>query len=170
MFWNNSRTFYNYLKWLARVSPSKEQEQTLSVYCHFHSFIDLPENTTLDTETMLKTALELLEINYVQLSTQDLKPSANNNTHCSLAKTITRCIKFTKRVELWIHFLQLDDIFEPLVRMNSLYGKRWVKRFLSPHTTAYRKQTAHEYKYSQTRLIWTLRGPWNVSVLTASPY
>ena len=78
----------------------EEQEQTLSAYCHFHSFIDLPENTTLYTETMLKTALELLEINYVQLSTQDLKPSANNNTHCSLAKTITRCIKFTKRVEL----------------------------------------------------------------------
>ena len=126
---------------------------TGTVYCHFHSFIDLPENTTLYTETMLKTALELLEINYVQLSTQDLKPSANNNKHCSLAKTITRCIKFTKKVELWIHFLKLDDIFEPLVRMNSLYGKRWVKCFLLPHTTSHRKQTAHEYKYSQTRLI-----------------
>ena len=74
----------------------EEQEQTLSAYCHFHSFIDLPENTTLYTETMLKTALELLEINYVQLSTQDLKLSANNNTHCSLAQTITRYIKFTE--------------------------------------------------------------------------
>ena len=96
---------------------------------------------------MLKTALELLEINYVQLSTQDLKPSANNNTHCSLAKTITRWIKFTKRVELWIHFLQLDDFFEPLDRMNSLYGKRWVKSFLSPHTTSYRKQRAITWEF-----------------------
>ena len=79
----------------------ERQEQSLSAYCHFHLLMfDPPENTTLYTETMLKTALELLEINYVQLSTQDLKPSANNNTHCSLAKTITRCIKFTKRVEL----------------------------------------------------------------------
>ena len=151
MFWNNSRTFYNIIwsDWLGFLPLWG----TGTAYCHFHSFIDLPENTTLYTETMLKTALELLEINYVQLSTQDLKPSANNNTHCSLAKTITRCIKFTKRVELWIHFLQLDDSFEPLVRMNSLYGKRWVKCFLSPHTTSHRKQTAHEYKYSQTRLI-----------------
>ena len=31
----------------------EEREQNLSAYCHFHSFIDLPENTTLYTETML---------------------------------------------------------------------------------------------------------------------
>ena len=37
---------------------------------------------------------------WIQHSTQDLKPSANINTHYSLAKSITGCIKFTKRVEL----------------------------------------------------------------------
>ena len=29
MFWNNSRTFYNYLKWLARVSPSLRNRNRL---------------------------------------------------------------------------------------------------------------------------------------------
>ena len=40
----------------------------------------------------------------------------NNAQDCfgySLAKSITGCIKFTKRTELWIDFWQLDDIFEP---------------------------------------------------------
>ena len=54
MFRNNSRTFYNYLK--------NRNVQTLSAYCHFHSFFDLPENNTLHTETMFKTALESLDI------------------------------------------------------------------------------------------------------------
>ena len=49
---------------------------------------------------------------WIQHSTQDLKPSANINTHYSLAKSITGCIKFTKRVELWMDFWQLDNIFE----------------------------------------------------------
>ena len=48
---------------------------------------------------------------WIQHSTQDLKPSANINMHYSLAKSITGCIKFTKRGELWIDFWQLDDIF-----------------------------------------------------------
>ena len=40
----------------------------------------------------------------------------NNAQDCfrySLAKSITGCIKFTKRTELWLDFWQLDDIFEP---------------------------------------------------------
>ena len=154
MFWNNSRTFYNYLKWLARVSPSLRNRNRLcqhtATFTHLLTFQKTLHCTQKQCSRLLWNYLRSIMYNFQH---NDLKPSANNNTHCSLAKTITRCIKFTKRVELWIHFLQLDDSFEPLVRMNSLYGKRWVKCFLSPHTTSHRKQTVHEYKYSQTRLI-----------------
>ena len=61
MFWNNSRTFYNYLKWLARLSSSLRNRNRLGQHTAT-LFFDLPENTTLYTERMLKTALELLEI------------------------------------------------------------------------------------------------------------
>ena len=47
------------------------------------------------------------------LQRQDSKPSADNNTRYSPSKSITECIKFTKRVELWTDFWQLDDMFEP---------------------------------------------------------
>ena len=75
--------------------------------------------TTFHREATLKTVLELL----------DAKQRADNNTHYSPSKSITECIKFTKRAELWIDFWQLDDIFEPLVGTNSLYEKRTVGFF-----------------------------------------
>ena len=60
------------------------KELALSAYCHFHSFFDLPEVS---------------------------KPSANkSNTRYSLATSISRCIKFTKRTELWIDIWQLYEL------------------------------------------------------------
>ena len=47
------------------------------------------------------------------LQRQDSKPSADNNTRYSPSKSITECIKFIKRAELWTDFWQLNDIFEP---------------------------------------------------------
>ena len=42
----------------------EKQEQALSAYCHFHPLMfDLPENTTLYTETTLKTAFAILSRN-----------------------------------------------------------------------------------------------------------
>ena len=42
----------------------EKQEQALLVYCHFHPLMfDLPENTTLYTETTLKIALAILSRN-----------------------------------------------------------------------------------------------------------
>ena len=64
------------------------------------------------------------------LQRQDSKPSVHNNMRYSPSKSIPECIKFTKRPELWT-----DDIFEPRVGTNSLYGNRTdVSFFLSPHT------------------------------------
>ena len=61
MFWNNSRTFYNYLKSLPWLSSTLRNRNRL---CQHTAtlFFDLAENTTLYTETMLKTASELLDI------------------------------------------------------------------------------------------------------------
>ena len=73
--------------------------------------------TTIHREATLKTALELLD------TAEDSKPSADNNTRYSPSQSITEWIKFTKRVELWTDFWQLDHIFEPPGR-NELYGKR----------------------------------------------
>ena len=68
----------------------------------------LPENTTLHREFKRSR----LFWNYcIQRSPQDSKPSADSNTRLSLAKSMTGCIKFTKRVGLWIDFWQLDNIF-----------------------------------------------------------
>ena len=70
----------------------ERQEQALSAYCHFHPLIfDFPENTTLYTETTY----------------------AQDCFRYFLAKSITGCVKFTKRAELWIDFWQFNDIFEP---------------------------------------------------------
>ena len=63
-----------------------------------------------------------------QRSPQDSKPSANNSTCYSLAKSVTGCIKFTKRAELWRDFWHLDDVFDSLVKMNLLYGQ-WTVGF-----------------------------------------
>ena len=61
----------------------------------------------------------------------------NNAQDCfgySLAKSITGCIKFTKRTELWIDFWQLDDIFEPPGENELIKWKTdSLFFFLSPH-------------------------------------
>ena len=61
----------------------------------------------------------------------------NNAQDCfrySLAKSITGCIKFTKRTELWIDFWQLDDIFEPPGQNELIIWKTDSRFFfLSPH-------------------------------------
>ena len=44
---------------------------------------------------------------------EESEPSADSNTRYSPSKSITECIKVTKRVELWTDFWELDDIFEP---------------------------------------------------------
>ena len=61
----------------------------------------------------------------------------NNAQDCfrySLAKSITGCIKFTRRTELWIDFWQLDDIFEPPGENELIKWKTdSLFFFLSPH-------------------------------------
>ena len=159
MFWNNSRTFYNYLKWLARVSPSLRNRNRLCQHTatstHLLTFQKTLHCTRKQCSRLLWNYWRSIMCNFQHKTWSQVQTI----THTVLLRKQSPGTSNLQRVELWIHFLQLDDIFEPLVRMNSLYGKRWVKCFLSPHTTSHRKQTAHEYKYSQTRLIWTLRGP-----------
>ena len=86
----------------------EEQEQALSVYCQFHSFLIFQK-----TWHCTRNQYSRLLCNYlIQRSPQDSKPNANNSTCYSLAKSITGCIKFTKRAELWRDFWHLDDVFE----------------------------------------------------------
>ena len=131
MFWNNSRTFYNYLKRSTRLSPSSRSRNRFCrrtvTSTHFWS----SRNTTLHTETTLKTALELLDLD----TAQDSKPSANNNTRYSLAKSITGCIKFTKRAESSIDFWQLQDVFESPDHINELMVWKTDSRFFFSRLT-----------------------------------
>ena len=78
----------------------EEQEQALSAYCHFYSFL-IFQKTRHCTR---KQCSRLLCNQWIQCSPQDSKRSANNNTCYSLAKSIIGCIKFTKRAELWRDF------------------------------------------------------------------
>ena len=61
----------------------------------------------------------------------------NNAEDCfcySLTKSITGCIKFTKRKELWIEFWHLDDSFEPPGQNELIIWKTDSRFFfLSPH-------------------------------------
>ena len=89
------------------------------------------------------------------LQRQDSKTSADNNTRYSSSKSITECIKFTKRAELWTDFWQLDDIFEPPGRNELIVWKTDSRFFfLSPHTPYGRVRLAH---FSRARLALTPR-------------
>ena len=105
----------------------EEQAQDLSAYCHLHS-LSIFQKTLHCTG---KQRSRLLWNYWIQSSPKDSKPSADNNTRYSLAKSITGCIKFIKRVALWMDFWQLDDIFEILGQNESLHGKRTVVFCLS---------------------------------------
>ena len=113
MFWNNSWTFSNYLKRSARLSPSPRSRNRL---CR-------------RTATSIHSCLIFQKTPFIQ--------HGNNAQDCfrySLAKSITGCIKFTKRTELWIDFWQLDDIFEPPGQNELIIWKTDSRFFfLSPH-------------------------------------
>ena len=114
MLSNNRRTFYNYLKRSARLSPFSRSRNRLcrrtATSAHFWS-------------THGNNAQDWLWKYWIQRSPQDSKPSANNDTCYSLTKSITGHIKFTKRVEAWINFWQLDDVFEPPVQNELIVWK-----------------------------------------------
>lgn len=92
VFWNTSRPH------ILQLSEAllEEQEQALSPYCHFLSLL-IFQKTPHCTR---KQRSRLLWNCWIQRSPEDSKPNENNNTLFSLAKSTTRCIKFTKRVEL----------------------------------------------------------------------
>ena len=102
VLWNNSHTFYNYLQHLAWLSPSLRSRNMLSRYTA----------TSAHFGTSRK--------HYVHCTP---KQCSRLDTAFNTRFKATGCIKLTKRVELWIDFWQLDNIFESLVRTNSLYGK-----------------------------------------------
>ena len=60
------------------------------------------------------------------------------------SKSITECIKFPKRVELWTDFWQLDDIFESPGR-NKLIVWKTASRFFSP--------SSHALRFARVRLL-----------------
>ena len=120
MFWNS--TIYPKRSALSAYSPFEEQAQALLAYSHFHSLLILHFIYYISQRSNAKNCFRIMQ-------NQDSKPSADNNTRYSPSKSITECIKFTKRAELWTDFWHLDDILNPLVGTNSLYGKRTVVFF-----------------------------------------
>ena len=111
----------------------EKQERALLAYCHFHSFLIFQK-----TRHCTRKQCSRLLCNYwIQRSPQDSKPSANNSTCYSLAKSIIGCIKFTKRAELWRDFWHLDDVFEP-PGQNELIVWKMDSRFLFSRLTGWR--------------------------------
>ena len=105
MFWNNSCTFYNYLKRSARLSPSSRSRNRLCGR----------------TATSIHSCLIFQKTPFIV---------HGNNAQ----ESITGCIKFTKTTELWIDFWQLDDIFEPPGQNELIIWKTDSRFFfLSPH-------------------------------------
>ena len=104
---NWSSTIYPKRSALSAYSPFEEQAQALLAYSHFHSLLILHFIYYISQRSNAKNCFRIMQ-------NQDSKPSADNNTRYSPSKSITECIKFTKRAELWTDFWQLDDIFELL--------------------------------------------------------
>ena len=82
-----------------------------------------------------------------------MKPSVNNNMHYSFAKPITRCIKFTKREELWIEFWQLDNIFESPGQNKLIVWKTDSQLPIGPHS-----YTTLDWLWEKTRPFCSLGG------------
>ena len=121
---------------LSAFSLFEEQAQALLSYCHFHSFLILHYIYTtfhhihyIPQRSNAKNCFRI-----TGLQRQDWKPNEDNNTSYSPSKSITECIKFTKRAELGIDFWQLDDIFEPPGRSEFIVWKKDSRFFLSRQT------------------------------------
>ena len=171
MFWNNNRTFYNLSKTLGSFGflPLRGAGTGFVVVLPLSLIFDPPLYilhftiyTTIHRETTLKTALELLDCSVKIRSQVQTLTRAN-----SPSKSIPECIKFTKRAELWTDFWQLEDIFEPLVGTNSLYGKRTVgraRKTLTPRFTDFftdfekKKPTVLQSKKLLASSSWNLCG------------
>ena len=91
----------------------------------------------------------------------------NNAQDCfrySLAKSITGCIKFTKRTELWLDFWQLDDIFEPPGQNEIIILKTDSRFFFSLASPALRIRACEAQALALT-LLW----PYSKPILEKKP-
>ena len=129
MFWNS--TIYPKRSALSAFSLLEKQAQALLSYCHFHSFLILHYIYYISLYPLHFTERQRNCFRITGSQRQDSKPSADNNMRYSPSKSITECIKFTKRAELWTDFWQLDDIFELSGRKELILicRKRTVSRF-----------------------------------------
>ena len=125
----------------------EEQEQALSVYCQFHSFLIFQKTRHCTRKQCSRLLCKYL----IQRSPQDSKPSADNSTCYSLSKSITGCIKFTKRAELWSEFWHPDNVFE-LPGQNELIVWKMDSRFLFSRLTGWRSSPTSESDATLTLL------------------
>ena len=139
MFWNNSRTFYNLSKALGSFGflPLRGAGTGFVVVLPLPLIFDPPLyilHFTIYTTFHREATLKINCFRTTGLQRQDAKTSADNNTRYSSTKSITECIKFIKRAELWTDFWQLEDIFEPPGR-NELIVWKTDSRFFFSHLT-----------------------------------
>ena len=80
----------------------------------------------------------------------------NNAQDCFryfLAKSITGCVKFTKRTEFWIDFWQFNDIFEPPSQNELIIWKTDSRFFFSLASPALRIQACEAHALALTLLL-----------------
>ena len=107
MFWNNGGTFCNLLTEAlgSAFSLFEEQEQALLAYCHFHSFLIFPKTLHCPWKQCTRRfGITGYSVHH--------KIRSQVQTNHALYSCVTGCIKFTKRVEFWIDFPHLNDIFK----------------------------------------------------------
>ena len=140
MFWNNSRTFYNLSKALGSFGflPLRGAGTGFVVVLPLPLIFDPPLYilhftiyTAFHREATLKTALELPDYS-VKIRSQ---VQTNAITRVILPRNQSPSVSNSQRGQSCKEIFDSSTTFlNPLVGTNSLYGKRTVGFFLSPHT------------------------------------
>ena len=103
MSWNNSHTFYNLSKDLRSSRSRHRLCCRTATFTHFWSSTIYTTFHYIHYISQRTNAENCFRVTGLQRQEQTISPS----------KSITECIKFTKKDEFRTDFWQLDDIFEP---------------------------------------------------------
>ena len=145
---------------LFRLSPSSRSRHRLccrtATSTHFWSSTIYTTFYYIHYISQRSNTKNCFRINVLQR--RDSKPSADNNTRYSTSKSITECIKFTKRAELRTDFWQLDDIFEPPGRNELIVWKTCEGRALHSRKTLTPRFTDFFTDFTLERAIKPLSG------------
>ena len=125
-----SKECTHYLKYAVQLSPSSRSRNRLCRRTAISTLFWSSRKHNIEH----KQCSRLLWNYWIQPSPQDLNPSVNNNMRYSLAKSITGCIKFTKRAVIWIILTAQWHFWTPWLERTHCMENEQSVFFLTPHT------------------------------------